>query len=105
MNVLDKHFGEVANLYNELIKKVLLINKVKKITFIDGDFSKKYDYATISKNGDIKVFLKGFMYNGFNGFLFDFTFDYASLLRQIEHDLYFVNRGGNPVYMEFEFNK
>lgn len=104
MNVLDKHFDEMANLYNELIKKILLINKVKKITFIDGNFTEKYSHAIVSKSG-VKAYLKGLNGYGFNGFLFDFTFDYASLLRQIEHDLYFVNRGGDPVYMEFEFNK
>lgn len=106
MVTMEKGFGELSKMYNELIKKVLIAHNIKCVKFIGGDFSKHYTKVEITENGDMKVYLIG-LTKPFDTFGFDFSLDFANLLATIENDLFFARRQGKPkdeYKVEFEFN-
>lgn len=103
MTVAEKSFERFEKLYQDLIKKTLVENKVKRVNFISGSFSHKYSHVIVNDNGTIKVFLKGTPQITFNDFLFDFTSDYSALLNDIERDLFITQRCGNVETMMFDF--
>ena len=103
MTVAEKSFERFAKLYQDLIKKTLVENKVKRVNFISGSFARKYTHVIVNEDGTIKVFLNSYPQITFNDFLFDFTSDYAALLNDIERDLFITQRCGNVETMMFDF--
>ena len=73
MTVAEKSFNKFAKLYQDLIKKTLVENKVKRVNFFSGFFAKKYTHVIVNEDGTIKVFLNSYPQITFNDFLFDFT--------------------------------
>ena len=95
MVTMEKGFGELSKMYNELIKKVLIAHGIKCVKFIGGDFAKHYSKVEITENGDMKVYVLG-LTRPFDTFGCDFTLDFANLLAEIENDLFFAQRNGKP---------
>ena len=90
--------------YNRLILKVLVENHVEQITFKrNNSFSKHYSRICIL-DGKLEVYSRGFDVK-FDKFHFDFSIDYATLLYQIEFDLFLATRNGKTAYMNFKFAK
>lgn len=101
MVTMEKGFGELSKMYNELIKKVLTAHSIKCVKFIGGDFAKHYTKVEITENGDMKVYLIG-LTKPFDTFGFDFTLDYARLIDMIETDLFNISHGVETQYIIFE---
>lgn len=95
MVTMEKGFGELSKMYNELIKKVLIAHDIKCVKFISGDFAKHYSKVEITENGDMKVYVIG-LTRPFDRFCCDFTLDFANILAEIENDLFFAQRQGKP---------
>ena len=95
MVTMEKGFGELSKMYNELIKKVLIAHGIKCVKFISGDFAKHYSKVEITENEDMKVYVIG-LKQPFDRFGCDFTLDFANILAVIENDLFFAQRQGKP---------
>jgi hypothetical protein len=94
MVTMEKGFGELSKMYNELIKKVLIAHGIKCVKFISGDFAKHYEKVEIV-DGNMRVYLLG-LKQPFDRFGCDFTLDFANILAEIENDLFFAQRNGKP---------
>ena len=91
----------ISDLYNELILRVLVENKVRFVYFIKGDFAKHYDRVEI-RDGKALVYVCG-LTQPFNGFHCDFTLDYANILALIEKELFLAVRSSQTADSEIIF--
>ena len=99
-----KDMDDLRLSYNRLILKVLVENHVEQITFKrNNNFYKHYSLVRIL-DGKLEVCSRGFDVK-FDKFHFDFSIDYATLLYQIESDLFLATRNGKTAYMNFKFAK
>lgn len=94
MTVAEKNFGELSKLYQELIKNVLLLHKVREVKCVN-DKEHFFDRIVVHKDDTISIFKYG-LKEPFKELNFDHTVDYATCLAYIEHDLYLAERQGKP---------
>ena len=93
-------------LYQELIKEILIDNKVRVLTFKgDSKFAKKYNFVDVLFDGKKYTLLVHTTTEGvkFGQFYFDFTLDYARLIDMIETDLFNFTHGVETQHFDFEF--
>ena len=99
----EKGFSEIADLYNELIVKFLMVHKISEVVCSDN-VEHFFDRIVMGKDGVMVVYKYGFKSTTFDRLYFDFTCDYAKCISNMEHDLFLQVRNGKHDKYTFTFN-
>lgn len=103
MVVTEKNFRIIADLYCEILKQFLILNKIKEVICKDTK-EHFFDRIVVMDDGTLNVYNYGFK-TPWHGLHFDFTCDYAQCLAKMEHDLYLQERRGKHDNYDFIFNE
>lgn len=93
---------KLADMYRNFIEKILRANNVREIECHD-EKEHFFDRVVIKANG-IEVYSNG-LSEPCDNFYFDFSIDFSTMLKNIEHDLYLAMHHSKPEHgMKFKFN-
>ena len=93
MVVTEKNFSVLADLYNEILRQIMIVNGIREIR-CDSETERFFDRVVL-KDGKIEVYSYG-LKEPFSRLGFDFTIDYARAISYIEDDLFYIRREGLP---------